>query len=222
MGRLFITPREINFISDLTKEVMKDVIGQRVFYYSISALRSQVHDVYNEAPEKIFDNPIDLDALVEWQPTKTMTNEFGLEKKADIKLWVHARDLIDKGINLSEGDFFSFGERFYEVLSFNPSEVVYGEVEHKTGYEVMGKQARQTQFVARIFGPTDEKFSDVDAVQRTYIQQRGVATNRNGATGDVRELQKNGTLDTPLTGPKEVSPKGDDGRSGSSFYDDEA
>ena len=35
MARLFITPRELNFISDITKEIIKDVVGQKVYYYPI-------------------------------------------------------------------------------------------------------------------------------------------------------------------------------------------
>ena len=30
MARLFITPREQDLISDLTKEIMKDVVGQTI------------------------------------------------------------------------------------------------------------------------------------------------------------------------------------------------
>ena len=30
MARLFITPRELDFISDINKEIVKDVIGQKV------------------------------------------------------------------------------------------------------------------------------------------------------------------------------------------------
>ena len=221
MGRLFITPREIDFISDITKEIIKDVIGQTIFYFSVSETKSLVHDLYLEAPEKIFENPLELDALVEWEPSKVKTDMFGSERLADIKAWVHARDLIDKGVNLSVGDFFSFGEKFYEVISLVEDQVIYGEVEHRTGFSIMGKQARQTQFVTRVFGPTDEALADADAVQGTFVQQRGVPVNREGPTGDVRDLEKKGVVDPGLTGPKEVSPRGSDSGAGSAFYGDD-
>ena len=53
MSRFFITQREINFINDLTKELIKDVIGQKIYYFQISEIKSNVHDIYEEAPEKI-------------------------------------------------------------------------------------------------------------------------------------------------------------------------
>ena len=58
MARLFITQREIDFISDLTKEVTKDVIGQKIYYYKIREDLTSVHEVYEEAVEKILDPPV--------------------------------------------------------------------------------------------------------------------------------------------------------------------
>lgn len=220
MSRLFLTSREIDLVSDWTKEVISDVIGQKVFYYSISNAKTKVHDIYLEAPDKMFENPLELDALVEWHPSKQRTNEFGVEDTADIKLWVHARSLIDKGIHLAVGDFFSFGDTFFEIIQFIASEIIHGQVEHKTGFEVIGKQARQTQFVSKVFGPTDEKYSDAGAVQETFIQQRGLPNNKLGPTGDVRELQRKNVIEPTTEGPREISSNGADDRPGSAFYDE--
>ena len=79
MARLFITPRELDFISDITKEVIKDVAGQKVFYYRIREDLSNTHDIYSEAIEKVFDPPIEVDALVEWNETSVTTNNFGID-----------------------------------------------------------------------------------------------------------------------------------------------
>ena len=53
MARLFITPKEMDFISDLTKEIHKDVIGQKIYYYSVREDLSEVHAVYEESTQKI-------------------------------------------------------------------------------------------------------------------------------------------------------------------------
>ena len=80
MGRFFITPREINFINDVAKELVKDVIGQKIYYYPISETKSKVHDVYEESPDKVFENPIEIDCLVKYQPQEIRTNRFGSEE----------------------------------------------------------------------------------------------------------------------------------------------
>ena len=56
MARLFLTPREINFMNDIAKELVKDVIGQKIYYFPISEVKSRVHDIYEESADKIFEN----------------------------------------------------------------------------------------------------------------------------------------------------------------------
>jgi len=220
MARLFVTERELNFINDIMKEVVKDVIGQKIYYYSISEIKSRVHDVYEEAPNKIFENPIEIDALVKYSGQEVKTNRFGSEEYYNIECYIQERDLIDKQIDVREGDFFSYGETFFEIIKAPRSDVIFGQIEHKSYVTVSGKQARKGQFITKVLGPTSEAYSDPDAVQTTFVQQRGFEENRLGKTGDVRDLQKSGVLDAPLTGPAEVSPNGDPQRVGSAFYDE--
>ena len=221
MGRFFITPREINFINDIAKELVKDVIGQKIYYFPISEIKSKVHDVYEESSDKVFENPIEIDALVKYQPQDISTNRFGSEENSSIEVYIQSRDLLDKGIEVLEGDFFSYGELFFEVIKAPDTDTIFGQVEHERFVTITGKQSRKGQFVSKIFGPTSEKYNDADAVQDTFIQQRGETSNRLGETGDVRDLRKNGVLDDPITGPKEISSKGDPNNAGSAFYDED-
>ncbi|MBK23575.1 MAG: hypothetical protein CME70_06170 [Halobacteriovorax sp.] len=222
MARLFITPREIDYISDLTKEVTKDIIGQKIFYYKVREDLTNVHDVYEEAPEKIFNPPIEIDALVDWQPEVIRTNQFGSEEIATIEIYLHSRDLLDKEIKVLQGDYFSYGAMFFEITSVIADKNVYGQVEHKTGVKLVGKQARKGQINIKPIGPTGEEYSDDDAVQTEFVQQRGVSENRLGETGDIRSLQENEKLEAPISGPHEVS-NNDPGvaTTDSSFYGDD-
>jgi hypothetical protein len=81
-------------------------------------------------------------------------------------------------------------------------------------------QARKDEFLAKILGPTWEGYSDPDAVKKNWYQQRGFAHNKEGPTGDVRDLVRKGVLDQPLGGPREVSERGSEIDGDSSFYDD--
>lgn len=222
MSRLFITPREINFISDITKELIKDVVGQKIYYYSISELKTKAHDVYNEALQKVYDNPIAIDALVDNNfQTETKIDKFGIDAQFKIEVFVQYRDLVDKGINVNIGDFFSFSDIFYEITERAFMRNIYGLPEHKDGVKLVGVKAREGLFKAPTLGPTDIARPDTDAVQDTFVQQRGEAFDIDGnPTGDKRTLVDNGVLDKPLTGPKEVSERGDPDKVGSSFYDE--
>ena len=221
MARLFITPREIDLISDLNKEIVKDVIGQKVYYYKVREELSNVHDVYEEAIDKIFDPPINLDARIEWNQSEIRTNQFGSEEYNTITVYIQYRDVLDKQIDIEEGDYLSYGNTFFEVATSVIDSIIFGEIEYSTGYKLVCKQARKGLIDKTPIGPTDESYSDKDAVEKTFIQQRGYTENKLGPTGDVRALQQQGKLQRPPDGPVEVSPKGDSERISSAFYGDE-
>lgn len=219
MARLFVTPKEIDLISDLQKEINKDVVGSAIYYYPVREDVTEVHDIYEEAIEKIFDAPIEIEARVEWMQREIKTNRFGHEGRSTINVWVHYRDAIDRDLQIREGDYFSFGDNFFEIVSSKYDSVIYGQVEHVTGYMLTGKQARKGQIDTKPLGPTEELFTDKDAVQETFRQKRGVSKHEGEATGDVRELQKEGILDAPISDPQVVKKVGN---SKSSFYGDDS
>lgn len=221
MSRLFITPRELNLINDLSKEIIKDVVGQKIYYFPISETKSKVHDVYEEAVEKIFDSPIEIECLVKYNPQEINTGRFGSEENYTIEVYMQSRDLLDKQIEILEGDFFSYGTLFFEVIKAPATNTIFGQIEHKRFITITGKQSRKGQFISKVFGPTSEDYTDETAVQDTFVQQRGYEKNRLGETADVRDLQKSGVLEKPISTPREVSPKGDQTNAGSSFYGDE-
>jgi hypothetical protein len=224
MARLFITPREIDLISDITKEVIKDVAGQKVYYYRVREDLSNVHDVYEESPDKIFDPPVEIEARVEYQPEEIRTNRFGNEEFYTINVFFHERDLLDREVEVKTGDYFSYGDVFFEITSAIVESNVYGQIEHAIGVKVTGKQARMGQIDKTPVGPTSEQYTDDDAIQETFVQQRGFEENKLGITNDKRQLQEDGILDPPLSGPQEVSKKSevvDEDLIKSSFYGDE-
>lgn len=225
MARLFITPRELNFISDITKEVIKDVIGQKIYYYPISESKTVTHGIYNEAMQKVYDGPFIIDALVDNNfQADTKIDAFGVDAKFKIEVYMQHRDLVEKGINVNIGDFFSFSDVFYEVTERVFMRNIYGLPEHKDGVKLVATKARDGQFNAPTLGPTDISRPEPDAVQKKFEQQRGRKENSEGPTGDVRDLVKEGVLDESLTGPKQVSEKGaneDGSHHGSAFYDED-
>ena len=220
MARLFITPREMNFINDIAKEVIKDVVGQKIYLFQISEIKSKVHDIYEESPDKVFDSPIEIDCLVKYNEQEIKTDRFGSEEYYTIEAYIQSRDLLDKGIEILEGDFFSYGSTFFEIIKAPLTQTIFGQIEHKRFITISGRQARKDQFLTKVFGPTSEEYLDADAIQETFVQQRGFKTNKLGKTEDVRDLQKNGVLEKPISGPKEVSSRGDSTNVGSSFYDE--
>jgi len=218
MARLFVTPRELDFISDINKELTKDIIGQTIYYYKVREDITEVHDVYEEAIEKVFDPAIEIDALVEWSPATIKTDRFGYEKTYELGVYIHYRDMVDREIALREGDYLSYGDNFFEITSIKYDKTIFGQIEHLSGYVIQAKQARKGQIDKEALGPTEEMYTDPDAVQESWAQQRGQEKNQDGLTDDKRALLENETLEGPISGPKQI--KKSDGIN-SSFYGDE-
>lgn len=193
MARLFITPREIQFINDLTKEFLKDINGQFIYYYPISVMKTQVDPVYDEAIDKIFLTPIKLDVLSGQPNWETKYNVWGNEQVNKIELFVHVRDLLDKGYTVSEGDFFLYGDAIFEILSAVSINNIFGQVEYDLGIKIEGQVVRKGQFDVGIFKQllmdAGVKYAD-NTVNKVWQQQRGLAENIDGPTGDKREMRE--------------------------------
>jgi hypothetical protein len=211
MARLFMTPREVDLISDITKEVIKDVVGQKIYYYRVREDLSNVHEVYEEAMHKVFDPPVEIDARVDWQSSTISTGRYGSEQVSNITVFLHERDLIDNNLDPDSGDYFSYGDTFFEIMNATVESQVYGQVEHNVGLLLEAKQARIGLIDKLPIGPTDAVYTDPGAIQEVFVQQRGFEENKLGPTGDVRSLQEKGVLDAPISGPAEIAPAGGNG-----------
>ena len=217
MARLFVGQREVDFFADITKELIKDVAGQKIYYYTVREDLSDVHDIYEESMQKIFNPPIELECLVEWQPSEVKTNQFGHEQIKTISAFLHGRDLIDRDLNIRQGDYISYGEYFFEITSLIYDKIAYGQIERVISLKLNAKQTRVEHILKKAIGPTYEGYINEDAVQTTFEQQRGTTDY------DTRQLVKDEILEKPISDPNKVSPDSTT-RSvngvGSSFYGD--
>ena len=175
MPRLFTSDKDIAFFNDITKEITKDVIGQKILYYSVNLTKTKVHDLYSESPDKIYDDPIEIEVLASSPQVNTKYDRFGADTEYTLELYIQWQDLVARGINVVIGDFFQYGENFYEIQQANILKAMNGLIEHKDGVKVLAKKARRTQFKERLLGPTDISRSEPDAIQETFVQQRGNA-----------------------------------------------
>ena len=82
----------------------------------------------------------------------------------------------------------------------------------------MAKQAREDHIKKKALGPTSETYTNDDAIQTTFKQQRGTTPS------DKRQLVEDGVLESPISGPRKVAPDGTEksvNDVGFSFYGDE-
>lgn len=211
MPRLFVSDRDIAYINDTAKEFVKDVVGQKIIYYAISTMATQTHRFYDESSKKVFESPIALDVIVGQPENKSSDNKFGFEQTTKFEVFVQARDLIDKRIMPSEGDYFTYAGTTFEVVSFLNMNNIFGMAEYENAYKFVGKQVRPGEFDPPPYLPPGSVADkELGEVQTTFVQQRGLPETSQGTTGDrrqVRELLGDEMAEPALgEGPREVSP----------------
>lgn len=236
MARLFIGPREHQFINDITKEYTKDIVGQYIVYYPISVLHTKVHEIYDEAIAKVFENPYKLDVLA-GQPQRSNTfDRFGIDSETKLELYIQSRDLLDKNIGVNSGDFFMYGNEVYEIVDAVAIENIFGQVEYEKAVKVVGQLARVGEFDVVDFKNMLEQskvFSESNA-HKTFVQQRGEDETEEGVTNDFREMRDRLGADMePIAlgeGPRKIDEDQEDAHSqplddatpakGSGFYNE--
>lgn len=209
------------------------MVGQFVWYYPISILKSDVHPVYEEAIVKIFDNPIKIDCLVD-QPSRDQSiNNWSLESTSLLDVYIQSRDLLDKGFEPETGDFFLYGREVFEIMTIYEIGDVFGQAEYDVYWKMSGKLARSGRFDLPNFKKMllDRKIFEESQVQKTFEQQRGLEENEEGVTADRRQVRERLADDmAPIAldeGPRVVSPEDEEDTSdstgkktSSSFYNE--
>ncbi len=146
---LFLGEKERNLVKQVNDEIIERVIGQVVTYYPISREHTN-YNIYGEAIQKTFLSPIKVQALVEWEGSKTETKVFGIDRVTSLTIKFHRRRLTeDQDLYVREGDFVLYGEVFYEIATIAEPKNLFGQVDYK--FEVIAKciKARESVFNAK-------------------------------------------------------------------------
>ena len=131
---------------------------------------------------------------------------FGVTDTLD---FFHERDIVDKDLEIRSGDYFSYGEVFFEITSAIVESNVYGQIEHSIGIKVVGKQARKGAIDFTTIGPKQKGIMEDQVVQEEFEQQRGQKENTAGETNDKRALQEKGKVE-PIDEPVKVKKQKDE------------
>jgi hypothetical protein len=147
---LFLGEKERNLVKQINDEISERIIGQTVIYYPISREHTNYHPIYGEAVQKTFLSPIRVNALVEWEGSKTETKVFGIDRVTNITVKFHRRRLVeDQDLLVREGDFVAYGDTFYEIVTIAETKLLFGQIDYK--FEIIAKciKAREGTFNAK-------------------------------------------------------------------------
>lgn len=147
---IFTNQKEKDFVKQVNDELIERVIGQQIVYYPISLEHTSFHPLYGEALTKTFLPPVHVHALVEWQDFKTVTNNFGVDRRPSIVVHFHKRRLTeDQDLYVREGDFVYYDNVFFEIVSLGEPKRLFGDSNNKMEIAAKCIKAREGTFDAK-------------------------------------------------------------------------
>ena len=138
---LYGANRDISLFRHLNRELLNNIIEQKVGYYKLS-LDKTPQNMYGESSKKYYNDPVLINCLIERGDTDPLTNEFGMDIVRNMKFRFLRDDLA--GIDLSTdqpadglgfnynivpevGDVLLWNNDYYEVNNVNENQLVVGK-----------------------------------------------------------------------------------------------
>ena len=144
----WVEKKERDLVKQVNDELIERVIGQQVLYFPISVNNSNFHPLYGEAIEKNYLPPIRVHALVEYDGDETeWMDNVGIDVKSSIIIHFHKRRLTeDQDLFVRNGDFVLYGDIYYEIVSLNEPQQIFGQVSHQMEISAKCIRAREGLF----------------------------------------------------------------------------
>ena len=127
---MFGRQRDVSLFRHINRELINNIITQQVGYYKYK-LGATVDNIYGEAPEKYFTNPVLINCLItrgdqEWMDA-AIGNDFGPDETRTVGFNFLRDDLVDADLQSEVGDVIMYNEGYYEVDSIVTNQLFVGK-----------------------------------------------------------------------------------------------
>ena len=122
---IFGSNRDFNLLVGINRELLKDIIEQEIGYYKLSLNDTQAN-IYGEALEKVFLNPVKLNCLITRGDQVVDVDEFGPDLGREASFAFIREDLVDANTVPEVGDIVLWQEDYYEVDTVRENQLFLG------------------------------------------------------------------------------------------------
>ena len=123
---LFGGSRDISLFNTLSKELINDIIQTEIAYYKLALDQTKIN-VYGEAPQKNYYEPIKIASLIDRSDQNWSSDEFGPDINQVINFTFLRKEFIDLNLFSDVGDLILFRNNFYEVDGRIENQLILGK-----------------------------------------------------------------------------------------------
>lgn len=124
---LFGSARDVSLIRRLNKELINEIIDTEVYYYK-PILDKTLINIYGEATDKFFYDPVKIPCLIDRQDTEQVSDDFG-QSYQHTATFNFLRDTLkdDKDVKPDVGDIIQWDNEYYMVDNVNENRLFVGK-----------------------------------------------------------------------------------------------
>ena len=124
---LFGSARDVSLIRRLNKELINEIIDTEVYYYK-PILDKTLINIYGEATDKFFYDPVKIPCLIDRQDTEQVSDDFG-QSYQHTATFNFLRDTLkdDKDVKPDVGDIIQWDNEYFMVDNVNENRLFVGK-----------------------------------------------------------------------------------------------
>ena len=122
---LFGSQKDFNVLTRIGRELLKDIVEQEIGYYKLSLIDTQ-SNIYGEATDKVFLDPVKLNCLITRGDQVVTTDDMGPDLNREASFAFLRKDLETSVVVPEVGDIINWQENFYEVDTVRENQLFVG------------------------------------------------------------------------------------------------
>lgn len=151
---LFRSQNDIKYIEAINKELIEKVIGEKITYYAISKKLNNAN-IYGESLEKVFDPPVQIYGMIEWDEQEITTTNFGQDITYSLKCYLLDSHLDRINLKPKEGDMLDYNNVQFEITDIQNPNLLWGKTYNSFNIILNCKSVRKNTFHASVSASVD-------------------------------------------------------------------
>lgn len=164
---LFFGYEDKQLFQNIAEELLGGIVRQHILYWKIDIQATQFDDVYGETREKVFRQPVKVNALVEFEHKPSETAR-GAELIKNLNIGLLRKNLEELHLEVREGDFVQFGNIFFEIMNVDYN-IIQHQPQHRFDFFLICNEIRQSELPEYMLNDDNNTITNVSFYVDNFV-----------------------------------------------------